>query len=314
MEEIQKDVNLAKYTTYGIGGNAKFFAEPSTEAELMSAFIFAEENKEKIYLLGGGSNVLINDKGVNGLVIRILNDSIEVKSNRLLCGAGATLLSASSQASRSGLLGLGWSLGIPRATIGGAVRGNAGAFGSNMEDIVETVEVFDTQDKKFKIFSNNDCKFGYRESIFKKEDRYIIWEVTFKMKNGTDEEVKEESQKSLSYRNEHHPKLPSAGSIFKNISVEYIKEANPQLFDNLNRDGIIKYDKVGVGYFIELPGLKGKSIGGAKVSLEHANFIVNTGKATAQDVIDLIKLIKKQVKNMLKLDLEEEVQYLGFDE
>jgi len=312
MSNVEKNVILAPYTTYKVGGSAKYFISIKSKQDLLLVYDWLSENDEDFFILGGGSNVLVSDAGVDGLVIRMENTKVEIEDDLMSCQAGLSLADAFRKAKVKNLSGLAWSFGIPQATIGGAVRGNAGAFGESMADIVAEVEVFNLKNGQFKIFTNKDCRFDYRESIFKKDKKYLIWSVKLKMKRVPAADLEIASSQSLQYRTEHHPKLPSAGSVFKNLEVDYIKKVNYNLAEKLRQDGVIKHDRLGSGYFIDLLGLKGKTIGGAKISLEHANFIVNTGKAKASDIQELIAFVKKQILLQFKLELEEEIQYLGF--
>ncbi|MFH1522254.1 MAG: UDP-N-acetylmuramate dehydrogenase [Patescibacteria group bacterium] len=310
--KIQKNIPLAPFTTFKIGGPAKFLIELKSKEELADAFQWAKKEKQKVFILAGGSNIIVNDKGIDGLVLKMNNDQIIVRGDRLDCGAGASLARAVTMAASNSLAGLEWASGIPRATIGGAVRGNAGAFGTSMSEIIETVEVFNLKRKKFEIFSNKDCKLNYRESIFKENDNFIIWAVVLKMSRVKASEINKKIDECMGFRNKKQPKLPSAGSVFKNLSVANLREFNTNLADLAEDEGRVKRGKIGAGWLIELADLKGKTIGGAKVSLEHANFIINTGKATAGDVVTLISYIKQRVRNRFKVQLQEEVQYLGY--
>lgn len=310
-QKIKEKVILAPFTTFKIGGPAKFYIEIKSKDDLSDVFDWAKENKEKVFILSGGSNVLINDNGIDGLVIKIKNDDIALRCERLECGAGVVLSRAVNMASSSSLTGLEWAVGIP-GSIGGAIRGNAGAFGSSIADKVETVNIFNAKKRKFEIFSNKDCKFNYRESIFKENHNFIIWKVILKLAKGNINEIKKLTAKYINHRASFQPKLPSAGCVFKNLDLSYIEECNKELADCIIEDGAVKEGKVGAGWIIDKVGLKGKTIGGAKVSLEHANFIVNTGNANSGEVTMLISYIKQQVRNILKIQLREEVQYLGF--
>lgn len=309
---IKENFSLAPLTNFKIGGPAKFFIEAKTKEELEQAIKWGEENKEKIFILGGGSNILISNKGINGLVIKIINEEILILGQRIDCGAGATLAKVASLAVSHNLSGVEWVVGIPRATIGGAIRGNAEAFNVAMSDIVETVLIFDLLTHKFKTLSNKDCEFGYRVSVFKEKNNYIIWSAILKLKNEKPEIINELVNKSIAFRGRNYPKLPSAGSVFKNVPVKLIEQNNPQLLEEIKKRGITRLDNVGAGMLIDMLGLKGKTIGGAKISLEHANHIVNTGKATSDDIIMLISYIKQQVRDKLGIQLQEEIQYLGF--
>lgn len=312
--KIQNNIPLAPLTTFKIGGPAKFFVEIKTKEELVVAFDWAHDNKEPVFILAGGSNVLINDKGVDGLVVKICNADIKVMGQRLACGAGAGLTAAARIAISENLTGLEWAIGIP-GTVGGAVRGNAGAYGKSISGAVETVTVFNTKKKKFFIFSNKDCCFNYKESVFKGdngEQSRLIWQVIIKLEKGDAVLIKELSDKYLKHREQTQPKLPSAGCVFKNLPVANLSECDESLANEALDAGAVKNGKVSAGWLIDKLGLKGKTIGGAKVSLEHANFIVNTGKATAEDVITLISFIKQQARDKLGAQLLEEIEYLGF--
>src|SRR3989339_740159 len=195
---------------------------------------------------------------------------------------------------------------------GGAIRGNAGAFGGQLADCVETVEVFNIKKKRSYILSGNDCKFSYRESIFKKDRNLLIWSATLRMKKGEIEEINKTVSQYLGHRNSTQPKLPSAGCIFKNVLFSDLQKGNRYLSDAAEREGLIKGGKVGAGWIISRLDLQGKKIGGTKISLEHANFIVNTGKARAEEVVMMISFIKQQVRDRFGVQLQEEIEYLGF--
>jgi UDP-N-acetylmuramate dehydrogenase len=309
--KIKKDIPLAPYTTFQIGGSAKFFVEVKFGDDLEEAIAWAKKSGIDYFIIGGGSNVLIPDEGLNGLVIKFTNDDIANLTPRLHCGAGASLTSVLIASRANSLSGIEWSAGIPKATIGGSVRGNAGAFGKSMSDIIETVEAYNIKNKRFEFFSKNDCQFEYRSSIFKKDPNLLIWGATINLRSANLEEIKEKVSDNVNYRNERQPKLPSAGSVFKNLFLKDIRDVNEKLYLHIMDEKKGKGGKIGAGYMVDLAGLKGKKIGGAKVSLEHANFIVNTGRATANDVIELIKLIKKEVSMRFGIELEEEVQVMA---
>jgi len=274
---IKKNVLLKNYTTFKIGGRAKYFYAAKDKEDLIRAITLAKKMKLPFFILGGGSNLLISDRGFNGLVIKF----------------GQPLSLYVSK-------GLEWAVGIP-GTIQGAVCGNAGAFKQSMQDAVKEVEVFDVKTGEIKNFKNKDCQFSYKDSIFKKKKNLIILSV--KIKNRTSEGSEDEdenevliaSKKSnaqkikeyLDYRKERQPlNFPSAGSVFK----------NPPGFS--------------AGELIDECGLKGKKIGNVKISEKHANFIVNLGRGEAKDVMRLIKIIKNRVKKKFGVVLEEEIVIL----
>jgi len=255
---MKKNVSLKKYTTFQIGGRARYFFTAKTKHELIGALKWAKKKSLSFFILGSGSNVLISDRGFEGLVIKFENQKLSQWVSR----------------------GLEWAIGIP-GTVAGAIRGNAGAFGKSMKDAVKSVEIFDVKKEKVIKLNNTQCKFGYRNSIFKKNHNLIILSAEIKSKKSDPQKIKD----YLKYRREHQPlSFPSAGSVFK----------NPSGFS--------------AGELIEKCGLKGKRIGDAKISEKHANFIVNLGGAKAKDVVGLINLAKKKVQNKFGVNLEEEIQ------
>jgi UDP-N-acetylmuramate dehydrogenase len=310
--KIRQGVFLAPLTTYKVGGQAEFFLEVHDKLELHEACDWAKNRGKEIVILGGGSNVLISDEGIHGLVIKLMNSNIILRGERLECGAGASLSRALYLAAGNNLTGLEWSAGIPNATIGGSIRGNAGAFGVSIADITENVEVFDLDKLIFKIFSNKDCGFAYKKSSFAGNSRLLVWEVILKMRKGDSDKIKSEIQKNIEFRKNKQPNLPSAGSVFKNINFEDLEKINQKLAEEAVSSGVAQSGKVGAGWIIEKAGLKGKKIGQAKVSLEHANFVVNTGGAKAEDIFKLINIIKNQVRINLGVELEIEIQLFGF--
>ncbi len=307
---IKRNIVLAPYTTFKIGGMAEYFVEVRFAEELKEALAWVKKNEVKIFSLGGGSNILIPDEGFSGLVIRFVNDNFVNLNPRFRCGAGVSLSRVVNLARSCNLSGLEWAIGIPRATVGGSIRGNIGAFGRTIGEIIETVEIFNIKKNRFEFKSRNDCQFGYRTSIFKNNSDFLIWGATLKMIPDKREEIDKKLEKNRKNRYEGQPKLPSAGCVFKNLLLDDISRGCEKLAFYIMENKIAKKGKVGAGFLIEFCGLKGKKFGGAKVSLEHANFIVNTGRATAKDVKKLIKYIKKEVKKICGLELEEEIQII----
>jgi len=273
---IKKNISLSKYTTFKIGGKAKYFFAAKTKKDLIKAIVTAKKSKLLFFILGGGSNLLVSDRGFKGLVIKY----------------GQPLSSYVSK-------GLEWAAGIP-GTIQGAVQGNAGAFGKSMKNVVKEVEVFDTKTGKIKIFKNKDCQFSYRNSIFKKNKNLIILSVKIKTRKSNVKRIRQ----YLEYKKKNHPwNYPSAGSVFKNpigFSAAELGEENNKFSSSI----------LTAARMIEECGLKGKRAGKAEISEKHANFIVNLGGAKAKDVKKLINLAKKSVKKKFKINLEEEIQFL----
>jgi len=310
-DKIQSNIDLSKHSTFRIGGRAKFFVEIKNKDDLLESLDWAERNNEKFYILAGGSNVLINDKGVDGLVLKFANNDINIRSERIDCGAGTNLIQTARMSAGNSLAGLEWAAGIP-GTVGGAIRGNAGAYDSSMSEAVETVEVFDQKSRRFVIFSNRDCAFAYRTSVFKENNNLIIWSAVLKLSKGSHSEIERLIEKYLISREKSQPKLPSAGSIFKNFKIEDLRIESNSVAKWAEEEGAVKNGLLASGWIIDKLGFKGKTMGGVKVSLEHANFIVNTGNGKAEEVVILISYIKQQARTRFKIKLNEEIQYFGF--
>ena len=280
---LDRDVPLAQYTTFRIGGPARYLSFPSTVEELAALLTWAEEEGLPSFLLGGGSNVLVGDGGFPGLVVvtQGLMD-VETRRDRLRARGGVFLSILASWAMKAGLSGLEPLAGIP-GTLGGALLMNAGAYGRSLGDVVEEVEIL--VDGKVEVVSSRDLEWGYRWSSLKGQ---TVVGATLRLVPGDGDKIRREMVKYMRLRRQKQPlDLPSAGSIFK----------NPPGYK--------------AGRLIEDAGLKGFRIGDAVVSPLHANFIVNVGEARARDVRSLIELIKERVKERFSILLEEEVVYAG---
>jgi UDP-N-acetylmuramate dehydrogenase len=290
---LKLNIWLKNHTTFKIGGKAKYFFEAKTKEDLINAVKAAKQFNLPFYILGDGSKLLIADKGIDFFVIKVKNSKIKVAKNKIFVEAGASLKKLTEVARDANLAGLQWGGGLP-GTVGGATRGNAGAFLGEMADIITKVETFDTKTAKVKIFKNKDCKFTYRNSTFKKNPNLIILSCEVKLYRGNKKQIQKEMQFYIGYRKQRHPQYPSAGSIFENPS------------------DITKKGKtiIPAGKLIGDCGLAGKKIGSVKISEQHSNFIVNLGDGKEQDVKKLIKLAKKKVKQKFGIDLKEEVQYV----
>jgi UDP-N-acetylmuramate dehydrogenase len=335
---IQQNIPLAPYTTFKIGGSAKFFVEVSSEEALIEAVEYAKDNNLEFFVLGGGSNVLVSDKGFDGLIIRLVSKNngnqpivkmrMENGSFYLECWAGENLSSILKLAAESSLSGLEWAAGIP-GTIGGAVRGNAGAFGSCMVDSVESVRIFDASDNsniiydenqnakiknqnynsKLKILDKNRCEFDYRTSLFKENNNLIITSVVLKLKKGDKAEIGAKIKENIEKRTEKQPQGFSVGSFFKNPICKEEKMIKQFEADTGMK---IKDDKIPAGWLIAEAGFLGKKVGNVQVSENHGNFVVNLGDGKAEDVIILASMIKQKIREKFNIQLSEEVQYVGF--
>jgi len=294
LPNLQENVLLKNYTTFRIGGPARYFFIANTREDLVKAVSEAKKNNLPFFILGEGSNLLVADEGFDGIVIKCQMSKVkcQIKSksqiSKIYTDAGVRLSRLLVLAVKNNLTGLEWAAGIP-GTIGGAVYGNAGLIKKPGQCIGELVEEVETLNNKLEVkkYKKRECKFGYRESIFKYNNEVIL-SVVLKLKKGDSKESQEIIKRVLKEREEKIPKECSAGCVFK----------NPKHFS--------------AGWLIEKCGLKGKKIGDIKISEKHANFIVNLGRGEAKDVLKLINLVKKKVKEKFGIKLEEEIQFLGF--
>lgn len=284
-----KNEPMSKHTSFKIGGNADYFIKVTDVDELKKVLEFAKQNNIPITIVGNGTNLLVKEGGIRGIVIKLELNNFKIKKNSndidITVEAGMTLASLSSIALKEEITGLEFLSGIP-GTIGGAIRMNAGAYGSEMKDIVQKTRYM-TYDGKIKTLNLKEHEFEYRNSIFSRLDVIII-DTTIKVKKGIREQIENKiNEYNISRRNSQPLEYPNAGSTFK------------------RKEGVI------TAKLIDECGLKGFSIGDAEVSTKHAGFIINKGKATASDVLDLVEHIKKEIKNKYDLDIELEILVLG---
>ncbi|HUW24301.1 MAG TPA: UDP-N-acetylmuramate dehydrogenase [Patescibacteria group bacterium] len=287
---------LASHTTFKIGGLADLFLVAETEEDLIKAVKVAREAGVVYLILGGGSNLLVGDKGFRGIVIKIRNSILRQSSGQefkvqslngkylVTVEAGVPISVLLNELVKNSVAGLEFMAGIP-GTIGGAIRGNGGAWQQNIGDKVLRVKVL-FLDGKISWLTKDECQFDYRTSRFKRGGGEIVLTAEFELSRGEPEEIKKKIQENLEKRSAQ-PKEPSAGSVFVN--------PKPQ----------------SAGEMIEQCGLKGAQIGGAKISEKHANFIVNVGQAKAADVVALMDLARAKVKEKFGVDLKEEIVKVG---
>jgi UDP-N-acetylmuramate dehydrogenase len=285
-ENVQFDEPMKNHTSFHIGGPADIFASPETIEQIRGIKIFCEKKQIPLYMMGNGSNLLVDDKGYKGCILQVGNhmSKIEVKGTRLIAQSGTLLSKLANVALEAGLAGLEFASGIP-GSVGGAVVMNAGAYDGQMMNVVEQVKVLDEKGKEV-IFTNEEMEFGYRFSILKQKP-YIVTEVTFLLALGNLEDIRKKQDNYTKTRTEKQPlTYPSAGSTFKRPDGYY------------------------VGKLIMDVGLKGFAIGDAQVSEKHCGFIINRGNATAKDVKELIAYIQKEVNDRFSVMLEPEVIFL----
>lgn len=343
--QILENYPLAPLTTFKIGGSARYFAAASTLPSLLSALTFARSRQLPIKIIGGGSNLLISDKGFDGLVIQIkladlasapslasshsiLLDSQPPKTDPQNSTANIWRADAGCPLSRlvsavvSANLDLSWAAGIP-GTVGGAIRGNAGAFGADCARNILSVDYIDlAQPEKILILAGPDCAFAYRHSIFKTHPDWLIISSLWQIPPADPVQIQDQISAHLAYRHEHQPlEYPSAGSVFKNpplspaydtdLSAAAVHSASATEFHARLAAQNFK-DVIPAAWLIEQAGLKGKIIGQAQISPKHANFIVNLGGASAQNVLDLIREAQAAVYAKFLIPLEPEVELWGF--
>lgn len=288
-KKIIFDEPMKNHTSFKIGGKADLFIEITTVGELCEILKYAKEKNIRTTIVGNGSNILVTDKGIRGLVIKINIDNLKIEKNKdnvlVTVGAGYKISKLAQELLKRGISGLEELSAIP-GTVGGAIFMNAGSFGKEMKDIVELTKCIDLNENIFEL-SNKEQQFDYRTSIFNKKD-YIILEATLKLNYGDSKEIKDKMEKYLTQKREKQPiEYFSAGSSFK------------------RKNGIM------TAKLIDECGLKGYQIGGAKVSEKHAGFIINDSNATAKDVLDLIKYVKQKVYEKYGIEIEEEIRIIG---
>ena len=297
---IKQNVSLKNYNTFNLKTKAKYLAIISTKEQLLKTLQWAKANALPFFILGNGSNILLVGEKYPGLIIKIANNRIKsIKSQTIVVSAGMMLEELLEKFIKMKFKGLEWVAGIP-GTVGGAVFGNAGAFGYEMSQIIKKVKTIDLETFEEKTYSCSDCQFKYRDSIFKTK-KEIIWEVEMFIKKGKRKDIIDQAMKNKNDKMGRGLfKYPSAGSVFKNIFAK-------EILKKYQKGATIKGGKISAGWFIDQCGLRGKKIGGAMISKTHANNIINFDNASAKNILDLIKLCKKKVQQKFKIKLKEEI-------
>jgi UDP-N-acetylmuramate dehydrogenase len=308
MLNIKENILLKEYTTFNIGGNAKYFVEVATVDELKETLDFARDKGLKYFILAGGSNVLFSDDGFDGVVIKIKIGGIEIKDEQVIVGSGVVLLDFLEEVAESGLSGGENLAGIP-GSVGGAIRGNAGAFGTEIKDILVSVEVLNIETGNVEIFDNKKCEFGYRNSFFKKNKYYIILQGTFHFVKRRKEEIQELMDDIIARRNvKQMQDIKSAGSFFINPTVDVkVQKIFERDTGNKSHGG-----RVPAGWLLDSCDLFQKRIGGIQAGVQHANYFINIGNGTAEQTMQLAALAKTRVRDKFGVQLKEEVVLAGF--
>lgn len=310
MIKVDQLVSLAPLTTFKVGGPAKYFTKVKNVEELKEALALAKEKSWPIFILAGGSNLIISSRGFMGLVIQVDIKLLKIRGAELTAGAANTMEELVDVSIDSELAGLEWAGGLP-GTFGGAIRGNAGAFGGEIKDSIVSVTSIHHHSGKLIIRKNKDCDFIYRGSIFKHQPHEVIIEATVNLKHGNKVELRKIADEHIAYRHEKHPmEFPNSGSIFKNTPVEIIPEDILEIFEQSIKND--PFPVVPTAKIIAVAELAGLKVGGAQISTKHTNYIINTGGATGEDIRDLINLVKQKIFDMYGIELEVEPELVGF--
>lgn len=286
--KVKRNELLSQHTTMKIGGPADLLIEPSSLENIQRVMSFIKDRQLPWRAIGRGSNLLVSDKGIEGVVIKLGSglDHLSINESTITVGGGHSLVSLSTLISKKGLSGLEFASGIP-GSVGGAVYMNAGAHGSDISKILTKAHIL-FENGEIEWLSRDEMEFTYRTSVLQKKRPGIVLEAEFMLIKGDRAAIVSQMQKNKDYRKETQPwNFPCAGSIFRNPLPHY------------------------AGKLIEDAGLKGYQIGGAKISEMHGNFIVNAGNAKAKDVLDLIQYIKDTIQNMYGIKMETEVEIVG---
>ena len=287
VNSIKKNEKMSNHTTLGVGGEAKLFVEPETEVEIVDVIKIAKKNNIPLYIIGRGSNLLVSDNGLNGIVLKIANkfSSVMINGDSIISRAGAPVATISKLAMKNSLSGIEFASGIP-GTVGGAIAMNAGAYGGEMKDIVEWVKVI-KEDGSIEKIQNKDMEFEYRKSILTKNPNWVVLSVKMNLQKGNQAEILKEMIDRNKKRVVSQPLHKyNCGSTFKRPEGHF------------------------AGKLIEDCGLKGYRYNNVEISSKHAGFIVNDGKSTANDMLHVIDVAKKAVKDKFGIVLEEEVKIL----
>lgn len=302
---------MAKHTNFKIGGPARYYYVANSSEDLLNAVKLAEEQKIPWYVFGGGSNLLVSDKGFEGLMIQAANRGVNTEGDTMICEAGAMTAFVARRAAEAGLSGFAWAVGVP-GTIGGAIYGNAGCYGGEMKDAIVSVDAYRLSDGTRIALSNADCGFEYRGSAFKHE-RYLILGCTIKLQPGDVETVKAELDAINAKRKEKQPLGESgAGCMFKNVDFNDLSELKKLREEVDVPEAMLASKRLGAGWLLDRAGLKGETIGNVQVSETHANFLINLGGATADEVAQLVSICQMRVRDQFGIALKTEVQFVGF--
>lgn len=304
---VQRNVLLAPYTTFCIGGRAKYFFVARTNARIIQAVKAAKSLRLPFFILGGGSNLVVADRGFSGLVIRVQTKKYRIEGLRLFCEAGVSMATLVRETGKKGLSGFEWAGGLP-GFVGGAIRGNAGAFKGEIKDAILWVIALDEKGRE-RLFLRNKCRFSYRSSLFK-ERGLVILSAAFALQKGSKRAIQAIAADHVTYRKERHPlEYPNAGSVFKNCDLKKFSSALQKKLQPAVK--VDPFPVVPTAYLNDQAGLKGIRQKNIQISTKHPNYMVNLGKGKAKDVVALVKKVKKIIKKKFGVELEQEIEYVG---
>lgn len=301
-----ENVPLAPLTTFQIGGAAKYLCEVRSEHDLKEAIAWANERRMRFVVLGGGSNILVPDEGVDALVIKFVGNLWSIAECKVDAWAGSSLLMLIKACTTGGCGGWEKLSGIP-GSIGGAVRGNAGAFGSEIKDVVTTVRALHRETGEVKECTNTECDFSYRHSYFKAHPEWIVTRVRLQLHPVAHEESAKLTDETIAEREKRHlQNVRAAGSYFMN------PVAPAEVVAQFEQEKQVKSreSRVPAGWLIEKAGMKGATEGGAIASFQHPNYLVNKDNATAQDIRTLADKVRRAVEEKFGVTLQEEAALL----
>ena len=296
---------LSRYTRFGIGGPADLYAETGSAEAFAAAWAAARLSGLPTMVIGGGTNLIVSDNGFRGVVLRYRADRLMASNHRIHADAGAVLQDLVDFSIAHGLKGLETLAGIP-GSVGAAVYGNAGAYGHSISERVISVRFYDGE--SVRVFTNEQCEFQYRESIFKDHKEWIIFSTELLLEPADPAALREIAGGILKVRNEKFPvTMKCAGSIFKNL---LLKDLPPDVAAQVP-PAAVREGKIPAAWFLEQVGAKGMQRGDIHVATYHANLLYNAGDGTAADLTALIQELKERVRARFAIELEEEVQYVG---
>jgi UDP-N-acetylmuramate dehydrogenase len=305
--KVLAGASLAAYTRFGIGGPASMLCDTASQAAFIAALRLVKSLAVPRIVIGGGTNLVVSDAGFEGIVLRYSGSEIVRNGTLLEVEAGAVLQNVVDDTIGLGLKGLQTMTGIP-GYLGGAVYGNAGAYGHSIDQII--TEIRFTDGAGIHTLTNHECRFEYRESIFKDNKDWIILSASLRFEEGDAAELRKSASEIRAIRDaKYPPSMRCAGSIFKNLFLDKLPPAaRAEVPAKVVREG-----KVPSAWFLEQVGGKGMRRGDIQMATYHANLIYNDGVGTAMDLVAIIRELKERVHNRFGFDLEEEVQYVGFN-